>query len=94
MITFPISKSARQFGYIIWPPSFNKDFEKELKNAEKVTIVFNGLNIGEKRIDWKYRRISIGYKFTRALPEQVKNFEIEILPNNIIKVRCIWIQEK
>jgi len=63
-----ITKSARQFGYILWSGRSEQDIRNLLGNRAEVNIVFNGLSLGVKTIDWKYHRISIGYKFTRALP--------------------------
>lgn len=64
----PITKSARQFGYVIWSSKTEPEVKKILDNRSEIAVSFNGFSIGVKSIDWKYHRISIGYKFTRALP--------------------------
>lgn len=71
-----ITKSARQFGYVIWSNKNEHEIKKLLGDRSEVFVTFNGLKIGIKAIDWKYHRISIGYKFTRALPETATNFYI------------------
>ncbi|MFR5048751.1 MAG: hypothetical protein ACLUDH_10645 [Faecalispora sporosphaeroides] len=75
-MTISITKSARQFGYIIWSSKNEHEIKKLLGNRTEVSVMFNGLSIGVKAIDWKYHRISIGYKFTRALPESATVFHI------------------
>ena len=80
-----ITKSARKFGYIIWSKKTDPDMRRILGDIDRITIVFNGLSIGVKMIDWKYHRISIGYKFTRALPQSACVFELK-MKNNILEV--------
>lgn len=64
----PITKTARQYGYIIWNSDNGKSLESSLSGHEKIHVVFNGVYLGEKNIDRRYHRISIGYKHTRKLP--------------------------
>ena len=63
-----ITQSARQFGYIIWSRRTEPEMKEILGNRLEIAVSLNGFSIGVKKIDWKYHRISIGYKFTRALP--------------------------
>lgn len=83
----PITNTARKYGYIIWSKK-NTEFAEMLKGLDYVDVYFNGLNIGKKKIDWKHNRISIGYKFTRALPDNVKNYSITIENKSILRVEC------
>lgn len=46
-------------------------------NVEEVFLVFNGKDVGIKRVDWKYRRISIGYKYTRYLRDEYKELRLD-----------------
>ena len=68
-IKLPITKSARKFGYFIWNWKTNQEIERILSGKDKVHVFLNGFDLGEKNIDRKYHRISLGFKFTRALPE-------------------------
>lgn len=81
----PITKSARQFGYVIWTGKTNAEFQRLLGNRSSVAVNFNGFLLGKKAIDWKYHRISIGYKFTRALPESASVYKLT-LNNDILEV--------
>lgn len=83
----PITKSGRKFGYIIWSRKNNAEFEQMLGGLEAIDIYLNGFFLGKKKIDWKYYRISMGYKFTRALPPEVKNYILNF-ENNELKVEC------
>lgn len=76
-MTLAITKSARQFGYVIWSSKTDAEIRSLLgNNMSEVPVSFNGLSVGVKSIDWKYHRISIGYKFTRALPDSAKTFKL------------------
>lgn len=83
----PITKSARQFGYVIWAGKTNAEIQRLLGDRTSVSVNFNGFFIGEKVIDWKYHRISIGYKFTRALPESASVYELN-MNNDILEVNA------
>jgi hypothetical protein len=79
-LKIPITKSARQFGYIIWPPSLNERMNIFLGGAPQVHLIFMGADLGKKNVDWKYRRISIGYRWTHRLPDEVSAY-ILVLAN-------------
>ena len=83
-----ITKAARLYGYIIWNNVTNPDMEKLLKNRSNVDVVFNDLPIGNKPVNWKYRRLSIGYRFTRALPETAKFFSLSY-KNGTLEVKTL-----
>jgi hypothetical protein len=77
-LTIPITKSARQFGYIIWPPRLNKQVDAFLGGATHVHLIFMGADLGEKKVDWKYRRISIGYRWTRRLTDDLSEYVLAL----------------
>jgi len=76
-MTLNITKSARRYGYIIWSEKNDKDMKKLLGDFTSVSVIFNGFSVGTKNIDWKYHRISIGWKFTRALPDIISSFVLK-----------------
>ncbi len=80
-----ITKSARQFGYVIWNSKNADEIDKMLGGKSDIDVNFNGFSLGKKTIDRKYYRISIGYKFTRALPETARFYYIE-LKDGILEV--------
>lgn len=80
-----ITKSARKFGYLIWAGKTEPEIRNLLGDRTNIEVSINGLSIGVKSIDWKYHRISIGYKFTRALPETAKYYLLT-LKNNVLEV--------
>ncbi len=86
-MTLTITKSARQFGYVIWSNKTDAAIKKLVGERNTITVYFNGFVIGEKVIDWKYHRISIGYKFTRALPETAKVYRLTVR-NDILEVEA------
>jgi len=73
-----ITKSARQFGYLIWNSKTEADMEKLIAGHDSIRVSFNGFSLGEKNIDRKYHRISLGFKLTRALPENHDTYSVTI----------------
>lgn len=71
-----ITNTARRFGYITWSKKETEQIEKILAGAETVFVILNGLNLSEKRVDRRFNRISLGYKFTRALPANHKTYSL------------------
>lgn len=84
-MNIPITKSARQYGYLIWNNKSNAEIEKMLSGLSTVNIRLNGFLLGKKNIDRKYHRISLGYKLTRALPDEHNTFRVSYA-NDILEV--------
>ncbi len=80
-----ITKGARQYGYLIWNSKNEAGIEELLKDLDKVRVKFNNFDLGEKNIDRKYRRVSLGYKLTRALPVDHTMYEVK-MNNGILEV--------
>lgn len=81
-----ITKGARQYGYLIWNNKTDAEVEKMLSGLSVVSVCLNGFNIGEKNIDRKYHRISVGYKFTRALPIEHDTFSVSYV-DGVLEVK-------
>jgi len=67
--SFPITDRSRRFGYVIWPSSQDAAMREVLGGTDAAEVVLNGTPIGQHRIDWKHRRISVGRKRTEGLRE-------------------------
>ena len=85
-INIAITKGARQFGYLIWNNKNGIEIEKLLEGLKRIHIKFNDFDLGEKNIDSKYHRISLGYKLTRAMPEE-HNMYFIYMENGILEVK-------
>lgn len=83
-----ITKGARQFGYVIWNKKLNSEMNQIIGDRDSVTVNFNGFNLGSKKVDRKYYRISLGYKLTRALPENHNYYSLK-MENNILEVQSL-----
>ena len=67
------TKSTRRFGYTM---------SKELiGDCSGIAVPFNGFSVGVKSADWKYHRISAGYRFTRALSKTFKIYNLTFRDN-------------
>ena len=88
-IRIPISARARKYGYIIWAKKQDEDVRKLLPNQEGVTVVFEDSDLGKKRVDWKYRRISVGPSQTRRLDLRASSFELSSPADGRLEVKCL-----
>ena len=80
----PITKTARKFGYIIWNSVNGVELERLLSSHERVRIILNGVDVGIKNIDRRYRRISVGYKYTRSLHDEENTYSISLGKDSLI----------
>jgi hypothetical protein len=87
---FEITNRARTYGYLIWPKELDDVVEKLFPpNAQEIEVFLNQRFLGPKRIDRKYRRISLGYKFTRALPEAQTIFQVSVSKDGKLNIKTI-----
>lgn len=77
-IHVPITQRSRRFGYLYWPKAQDEQMHTLLGQDEYIEVTFNHIEVGAKRIDWKYRRISIGPSKFRSLPENVETVVLRL----------------
>lgn len=87
-LEIPLTERSRKYGYIFWPKVLDGQVEGFFKDATTVNLVFNNAEHGKKNIDWKHRRISIGWRWTRRLPEKVKVFVLTWKDEKTVNVVC------
>ena len=76
--SIPLTNRARQYGYLFWPKKADPGIRSLFGDKETIEIVFNGRELGRKRIDWRYRRISVGPRNTRPLPEETTTMTLSV----------------
>ncbi|GEM_PF-1301844 len=77
-VEFEITSRARQYGYVIWPKRRDPNLRELLGERERIDVVLNGRSLGERRVDWKYRRISVGPTATWGLGEDQNKFLLDL----------------
>jgi hypothetical protein len=87
-LLIPLGDRARKYGYIYWPYKMDEEVKSFLGETSTVNLVFNGAPHGEKNIDWKYRRISVGARWTRDLPKTLSCFVLTLKEHNTLNVEC------
>ncbi len=75
-IEIPIFDRSRKYGYIYWKNAMDESVKKFLGDRQSIDVWFENSLLGKKNIDWKNRRISIGYKQSRKISESAKLFII------------------
>jgi hypothetical protein len=88
VLEIPISERAREYGYIFWPYRMDEKVRQFFGDCDGVVVMFEDSNLGEKRIDWEFRRISLGYKQTKGLDESLRVFKLTFLRNGRLQVKC------
>jgi hypothetical protein len=87
-LEIPILERARKFGYIYWFRELDSAVIDFFKDQPTISVIFNGAELGEKQIDYKNRRISLGWRWTRRLPASVSTFSINRKDANTVDVKC------
>lgn len=75
-VEIPITERARKYGYVIWRKNQDSEVRALLGDAKSIDLC-GDIDQRSKNVDWKQRRISITYKFTRGLPKSVKRFRLK-----------------
>lgn len=84
-----ISNRARKYGYVIWSIRQDEEMLGLLGDLPTVQLYFDGSDRGIKKVDRKTRRISIGYKWTRQIPESKKSFILSLTAPNTLNVTSL-----
>ena len=89
MVEVPVSDRCKQYGYIFWRKSQDGDMKHLLGDATEIAVMFGESLLGPKNIDWRLRRISVGWKQTRTLTASV--FKLRVIVKNgtsRLQVQC------
>lgn len=85
-VQIPITDRARKYGYVVWPKAKEREVSSLLDGKTKIAVRLVGNDLGVKRIDWKYRRISLGYNWTRRVLTGKRVYVLSIENNGMLKV--------
>ena len=85
-IEIPISRRARSYGYLFWPKASDREMAEILGESATAVVVLDGVTLGEKRVDWKYRRISLGQSKTRSLSPSASRFRVSAAADGSLQV--------
>ena len=75
-LIIPITETARRFGYIMWQSRLDDQVRAFLGQVAQVHLSFMRTDLVTKNVDWKHRRISVGYRLTRSLPEEKSQYRL------------------
>jgi len=87
-LELPFTECARRWGYLYWNKRIDEKVLSFFGKSKTVEIWWDNSFLGTKRVDWRYRRISIGYRFTRAVSDSVKQFRISPRKDGSFRVVC------
>lgn len=84
-----IPKSSRDYGYLFWKHTQDDDAKQFFRRLSKVHIWTDGIDIGERRIDWDARRIYIGVRPMRNLRPKASVFRLEFSGEGEVQVTTL-----
>lgn len=85
-LVLPFTETARKYGYVLWSKEHDAAVRELLGARNEVDLVLPGDVEQHKAVDWKHRRISVGYSVTRPLPEATCTIELVALAPGRIRV--------
>jgi hypothetical protein len=88
-IDVPITNRARRDGYLFWRKPLDPKMKALLNGSDKIVVVFGDFLLGEKRVDWYRRRISVGWSKTRTLEDKWITFRLTLRKDGRLSIRCI-----
>ena len=87
-VTIPIIKRSREFGYVVWKKEADFSMKTHLKDILEANVTFDGKDLGKKKIDWKFRRISVGWRNTRPLSNDKKSYVLNLAKDGKLTIKC------
>ena len=87
-VIIPITKRAREYGYVIWKKSDEPQMRQLLGKREEIAIILFGGKHGTKRVDWGRSRISIGYRWTRLIEATQVDFVLQMNRSGELEITC------
>ena len=85
-LVIQFSESNRKYGYLHWGYRQDADVREFFGRRKSVSMVLDGLYVGEKSIDEKFRRISIGPAKSRAIPEDITELVLKFSKDGRLQV--------
>ena len=85
-LSLELTSTARKYGYITWRSDQDHDVHSLLGAAEDAELILPNGNQSRKRIDWKNRRISVGYSLTRSLSPAAISIKLLKRPDGRLQV--------
>lgn len=88
IIQIKIADRARKYGYVFWTKELDSEVKSFFGDRATVEVDFEGAALGKKNIDWKNRRISIGWRWTRRLLRSKKVFRMTFDGRSSVRIEC------
>jgi hypothetical protein len=92
-LEFPITKSGLRYGYIFWHSSQDVEAKQFFGARTTVEMWMGGSYLGQRSIDWKSRRIFVGRKSLKEIPEYCSIFHLQMGRDSVVYVSWHWQSE-
>jgi hypothetical protein len=87
-LKIPVTSQSLRFGYIYWPAALDDSVRDFFGDRKTVNVSFLDSFLGEKRLDYKYRRISIGPRKIQSVPPTATTFRLTFRNDGRLDIAC------
>jgi len=87
-LKIPITERSRKYGYVFWYKNQDDKVRQFFGETKKIDLWVNNSYLGKKRIDWRYRRISLGWTRTRPLGKDITVYRLTYNKDGALRIVC------
>ena len=84
----PITERSRKYGYLFWKKADDESVKTLLGNRHSIRVWLQDSFLGEKKIGWYFRRISLGSGRTRWLHGSLTTYELKLRKDGALSITC------
>lgn len=88
-IEIPLTERCRKYGYVYWTKELDSTVTKFFAGKKRVTVVLDQYLLGDKKIDLKFRRISIGAVRAQGISKECDTFRLSLEKDGKLRVECL-----
>jgi len=88
-VILPLTSTGRKYGYIIWSKARETEVRKLLGGHSTVVLVLPSGQERHRTVDWKHRRVSVGYSVTRDVKSGAECVSLEVVHDGKVKVAFV-----
>jgi hypothetical protein len=85
-IEIPCTERCRKYGYLYWTKDINSLVVTFFAGKLRVKVSLGGYMIGEKKVDYKYRRVSLGMVSLKLVPDHCTHFCLSFNKDGILRI--------
>ncbi len=73
-VEIPCTERCRKYGYLYWSKEYDEVIDKFFAGKLLVKVALGGYLLGDKKVDFKHRRVSLGTIAMKVVPDRCTLF--------------------